>query len=198
MTFNFVSMVRRDVEVDCAIAGLWVRAEVSAHAPRDHRFCTARQPLEQHPRPPLRPPLLPSFPSAALRPPANAPQDMEAQVRREAHTEMVSQLMARLGELEDSLELVHSGAVKAAELYSQREQLKVSDRSYIKAKLARLKKHAEDVVEVRQEDACQETRTAENTTFPATNVANPRDQGTPSRRLQSPLVHTATATPPTH
>ena len=28
LTFNFLSLVQRDVEVDCAIAGLWIRAQV--------------------------------------------------------------------------------------------------------------------------------------------------------------------------
>lgn len=75
-------------------------------------------------------------------------QDMEGHLRREAHTEMVSQLMTRLGELEDSLEMVQSGAVKAAQLFADREQLRMNDRSYIKNKLQTLKKHAEEVIEV--------------------------------------------------
>ena len=72
LTFSFIGTIHRDVDVDCALAGLWLRT-----------------------------------------------QDLQTAVTRHEQTNVLSQLMSRLGEVEDSLDLIQSGAVQAAQLVAQ-------------------------------------------------------------------------------
>ena len=67
---------------------------------------------------------------------------LEAQAARGAHSEAVAQLVARVGEVESSLDLVRKGALEASALAAGRN----ADRAFLRGKLAELRRHAEEVV----------------------------------------------------
>ncbi|CAG9462516.1 unnamed protein product [Pedinophyceae sp. YPF-701] len=99
LTFSLLTQVARDVQVDCAIAELYVRG-----------------------------------------------RQAESILRSTAQNELLASMTARMNELEDTLGQLHSGALAASQLKLDRHTLRLSDRDYIRRKIATLKRRAEEVV----------------------------------------------------
>ncbi|KAK9909935.1 hypothetical protein WJX75_009692 [Coccomyxa subellipsoidea] len=67
----------------------------------------------------------------------------ERLVKDQHQAEIFSTIYSRINEMEDMLDLVQHGAIKAVDLRAKQDQLRETDQAYIQAKLQQLHQHAE-------------------------------------------------------
>ncbi|GAX81744.1 hypothetical protein CEUSTIGMA_g9172.t1 [Chlamydomonas eustigma] len=72
-------------------------------------------------------------------------QHLESKLTAMKHDEMLINLFFRLNEMDDMLNMVHEGAVGAAEARHLMESAKMKDKEYIGNRVARLQRHAQNV-----------------------------------------------------